>query len=404
MRRPANPPGDEDPFRNAKQTSRWHPSFRQLTFAMAWLFNFIQRRTALILAVCACLLLFFIKFIGFAKFDAYATDFNVYWQTANAPFSMAYELRDHYPFPYMPTMLLWIRPLSLIPMVTAFTLWVAISAVVFTWVNRKYLTAGENALALIASPVVFCLLTGQVSVFLAAVMLWAFGSSHKICCGIALAVVASIKPQLVLMAPLLLLFRKDLQTFIIAAASFGTIIVIALIAFGFQPWADWLNSLPHFRNVLTSDGVIRAAASPAGFAEKTGQEPLPFLMIGILFGVWLVYRCRDLGPVETTAAVGTASIFATPYALTYDLAAISPFLAASVMRGRITSALALASILHPLPIILSAYELLRKANRDRVNCSAAIIPALSSISNDDERLDGRTRAASGGTDGRSALL
>jgi hypothetical protein len=316
------------------------------------------KRAALYIAVMACAQQLIITFMFNSRFDVFANDFVVYWNTANRPISSAYELRPHYPFPYLPTMLLWIRPLSLIPVAPAFLVWTAISLLAFTWATRKYLTMGQNFLALISRPVAFCLMTGQVSVFLAAILLWSFGTSRKFSAGVALGAVATVKPQLVLLAPLLLLLRRDFHKLVAAGTAFGVILLVALVAFGIQPWIDWYYSLDNFRAVLKSDNILLNGVSPAGQAERAGLPPLPFLLAGIALGSWLIYRCRNVGPVESTAAVATASLLAAPYSMVYDLAAVVPFLVVTVFKNRLLSPIALAGLFQPLPILISTYELL----------------------------------------------
>lgn len=333
------------------------------------------KRAAIIIAVMVCAYKALTLFLTYTTIDVFANDFVVYWDTANRPISWAYEQRPRYPFPYMPTMLLWIKPLSLVAVLPAYICWLAISALTFTWATRKYLTMGQNLLALISRPVVFCLMTGQVSVFLAAIMLWAFGTSRKCWAGVALGAIASIKPQLVLLAPLLLLLRRDFQMMAAAGATFGAIVVAALLAFGLQPWIDWLASLDNFRTVLNANQILRNGASPAGQASFAGYPPLPFMLLGMAVGSWLVYRCRNLGPLETTAAVTTASILAAPYAMVYDLAAVVPFLVVTVFRNRVSSAVALAGLLPPLPVIIAAFELLRNAKhegRDQIEAKGTL--------------------------------
>lgn len=321
----------------------------------------IAQRAALIIAVMGCAFLALLIFHAYATLDQFGDDFFVYWGAANGPVSAAYAPHQTSPFPYLPTMLLWIQPLSLVTPLPAFIGWTCISAMTFAWATRKYLTLGQNLLTLISQPVVFGLLTGQVSVFLAALMFWAFGTDRKWWAGIALGFVASIKPQLLLLAPLLMFLRRDFEMMIAAAASLLIIVLVALLAFGIQPWFDWLASLDHFRAVLNEYNILRAAISPANWAERLGIAPLPVMLLGAAFGSWIVYRCRNLGPVEVTAAVATASIFASPYALVYDMAAVVPFLVLTVWNNRIAGAVALTGRFLPLPIFLAAYELVRAA-------------------------------------------
>jgi hypothetical protein len=324
-------------------------------------------RAALIIAIMVCGFKAFILYFAYSTIDGFANDFVVYWDTANRPISLAYEQRPRYPFPYMPTMLLWLQPLSLVPVFPAYVAWVAISALTFTWATRKYLTMGQNLLALISRPVIFCLMTGQVSVFLAAIMLTAFGTNRKYWAGIGLGIIASIKPQLVLLAPLLLLLRRDFDIIVAAGATFTAIVLVALLAFGIDPWLDWLASLDNFRHILNTTQILRSGASPAGQAEWAGFPAWPFLIFGVAFGSWLIYRCRNLGPLETTAAVTAASICATPYAMVYDLAAVVPFLVVTIFRNRLTSVVALAFSAPPLPVLIAAFELLRSAKHEPQN-------------------------------------
>ena len=332
----------------------------------------IGKRAAIIIAVMVCAYEALVMFLTYATLDNYANDFVVYWDTAHKPLSEVYEHRPRYPFPYMPTMLLWIKPLSLVDALPAYVFWIAVSALTFTWATRKYLTMGQNLLALISRPVLFCLATGQVSVFLAGIMLWAFGTSRKAWAGVALGLIASIKPQLVLLAPLLLLLRRDFRMTVAAGASFTATVLAALLAFGDQPWVDWLESLDNFRAVMNAGEGLRDVPGLAGQAERAGYPPLPFMLFGLAFGSWLVYRCRNLGALEVTAAVATASIFAAPYSMTYDLVAVVPFLAVMAFRNRITAAVALTALFHPLAIFLSSFELLRKAKEEVRDKMAAV--------------------------------
>jgi hypothetical protein len=319
------------------------------------------KRAAIYIAVIACTYQVLVMFATYSKLDVFANDFVVYWNTANRPISLAYELRPNYPFPYLPTMLLWIKPLSLVPVAPAFLAWTAISVVAFTWATRKYLTMGQNLLALISRPVAFCLMTGQVSIVLAAIMLWSFGTSRKYWAGIALGAIATVKPQLVLLAPLLLLLRRDFHMLAAAGTAFIAIVFAALVAFGVQPWIDWLDCFDNFRVFLKDFDILRNGASPAGQAWRAGLPPLPFLLAGIALGSWLIYRCRNAEPLESAAAVATASILASPYSMIYDLAAVVPFLVVATFRNRLLSPIALAGLFEPLPILISAYELLRNA-------------------------------------------
>lgn len=291
---------------------------------------------------------------------SFATDFSVYHRTANDPLWLAYIPRSSLPFPYAPTMLLWVSPLEYIPMWPAFVMWVAFSIWVFAKACRQYLSPAQTLLVIASPPLANCLGTGQVSAVMAAILLWACGTKNRVAAGIGFAVIASIKPQLVIMAPLYLLLTKDFRAFASAGLTFLFLVALSIVAYGPGIWLEWFNSLEQFHWVLLLHDVVSVAATPAGAAERWGLPPLPFLLSGIASGAYIVYKCRNPHPLFASATIGGASLLAAPYALTYDLAAIVPFLVWSVYQGRITSAVALSGALHPLPLVLGSIELVRQ--------------------------------------------
>jgi Glycosyltransferase family 87 len=311
--------------------------------------------------------------IWFGVSGTFATDFSVYWRTANEPLAMAYMPRDELPFPYAPTMLLWIKPLSVLPMWPAFAIWVAISAYCLAKACRVHLSVNETWLVVGGPILIYGLGTGQVSVVLAAILLWSCTTKNRLAAGIGLAVIASIKPQLVLLAPLFLLVRHDWLAFGSAALAFLALVLASILAFGFPLWFEWLSSLTNFHRVLHEQSVLGVAATPAAAAERWHLPPLPFLLGGLALGSWLVVKCRNLEPLETSAAIATGSLMAAPYALTYDLAAVTPFLVAAIYRGSIPAAVALGGALHPIPLALTFFQLIvrkRDGRMERISRSS----------------------------------
>ncbi|QDP18818.1 glycosyltransferase family 87 protein [Sphingomonas xanthus] len=292
--------------------------------------------------------------------NSFATDFSVYWRTANEPLDMAYLPQGELPFPYPPTMLLWIAPLKLAPMWPAFLIWVALSATLLWKACQPFLSPWAVALVLLSPPLVNGLSTGQVSAMVAAALLWACSTSNRVVAGMVFGVVASIKPQLVIMAPLLLIVTFDWKALVGSAATYCLIFMASVLAFGLDVWFVWLGSLDHFRDVLHNEQVLGVAATPAAAAENYGFPPLPFLVGGAAFGAWLVYRCRWHEPLGRSAAIACGSLLAAPYALTYDLAAVIPFLVSSIFRERLSSALALSGVMHPIPLVLTAFGLITR--------------------------------------------
>ena len=171
--------------------------------------RFILTRPALTVALIASVISTIGLLVLFLSREAIGNDFGVYWRAANEPVTAAYLPRLHNPFPYPPTMLLWIQPLALVSKWPAFVAWSGLSLVVFLAACRRYLDGRTILLALVSPAMFHCIATGQVSAALAGLLIYALSTPHRARAGIALAVIASIKPQLVLAAPLYLLVTRD---------------------------------------------------------------------------------------------------------------------------------------------------------------------------------------------------
>ena len=314
---------------------------------------FALRRPALAVTIGVSVVLSLGLVIHFSLENAFATDFSVYWRTANEPVAEAYRPRSSLPFPYPPTMLVWIKPLAVLPMWVAFALWVGASIAAIVAICRNFLSGPAIGLLLISPPLVNGLSTGQVSAALTALLIWACMTPHRLLAGLAFGVIASVKPQLVVMAPLLLLLRRDWPAVAGAAVAFLAVVASTVLLFGPGIWLEWLQSMENFRAVLVKDNVLGVAITPAAAASHLRLPPLPFLVAGAAAGLWLIVRCRNVGPLETATAIAAASLLAAPYALTYDLAAIAPFLIFAAFQDRKEAPVAIAGILNPLPLLLT---------------------------------------------------
>lgn len=304
-------------------------------------------------------------FDNYFEYSKFSNDFSVYWRAANQPLEQVYFWKGRFPFPYAPTMLLWISPLSVIPKWPAYFLFGGISVTAFVLACRPYLPKAAIALAMISPPFVRGIFTGQVCALLGALLIWACGTRNRLAAGIALGIIATIKPQLVLMAPLMLALNKDWRAWWSALGAFLFIVLLSLVIFGPARWPEWAGSMDHFRSALIETRAIRIGVSPAAVAERFGYPPLPFLFLGTLGGALIVYLCRFAEALEKAAAIALGSILAAPYALAYDLTPIMPLLALAVFRGRILAAFGMGYPTPPIPVIISVYELLSSSGTRR---------------------------------------
>lgn len=315
-------------------------------------------RAAPVIAFAYCAAMSAIILFDYVLAWKFGNDFGVYWRTANQPVELAYRSAEWFPFPYAPTMLLWISPLGFVPKWLAYFLFVGLSIAAFVATCRPYLSKATISLCLISPPIIRAAFTGQVSIVLAAMTIWACGTGNRLAAGITFGAIASIKPQLVVMAPLMFILNRDWRAVMASAAAFAAIVLLSF-AFGFERWPEWLASIDHFHGKVVGTRIIEVGVTPALVAERLGLLPLPFIILGIIVGAATVSLCRNAPPLEKAAAITLGSLMASPYALAYDLAAAVPFVALCAMNGRILAALGLGAAANPLPLIVSTYELVR---------------------------------------------
>jgi hypothetical protein len=276
-----------------------------------------------------------------------ANDFGVYWRAANGPMSSIYSSEFRF------------TPLAHLPFWPAFIIWSSLSVISIIWACRPHLNREELLFLLTCPPMTICLFTGQVSIVLAALLLWSFRTPNRIAAGIGIGVIATVKPQLVLLVPLLLLLRSDWKALSSSAVTFVVFVLLSIALLGLDLWIEWKASMENFRAFLHREGVINGTITPAAIADKWGMPTLPFWIGGIALGAWLVFRCRRADPVAATAVTTIASLWAAPYGMNYDLAAAAPFLILTIFQGRITSVIAISSAMPALALPMSSFEIVR---------------------------------------------
>ena len=285
---------------------------------------------------------------------AQAVDFAVFWRAVHALHPYA---PNEQPFVYPPTALLWFSPLRLIDVWPGFLIWTAVSVVVFAgaalWLHGRSATA----LAMISPAMSVGLIPGQTSLIAAAILFAAFATECRLCRGLLLGALLTFKPQLAVVAPLFLIVRRDWSAL---AAMVATAVAIALgtsAIFGTKVWWDWVEAIPAFQQTVAHRGLSMSAVSPAAFATSIGLPRLPLLFIGCAAALIIALKSGRLNNRETAAMIATASLFAAPYALRYDLIAIAPAMAVVILgetgRKALLACVAYSATFGPLSLAAS---------------------------------------------------
>ena len=220
-----------------------------------------------------------------------------------------------------PTFLLLIIPFGLPSYQTAYLLWAGLSCAALVWASAGLVRPGwAVAILPFTIPVLVAAALGQ-SVLLAA-SAFIFGvvrldRSPRLA-GALIAAAACIKPQLMILSPLLLLGRWGAMR---AAIVTGLLLMVASFSFGPGRWIEWLEQMPGF--VHKVQGLAAAHRFPL-VSLLSPSLPLPAKLVVIGAGLGFALWCSRRSPAEQIIGVICGSLCCTPYDARPDLVALAP--------------------------------------------------------------------------------
>ena len=173
--------------------------------------------------------------------------------------------------------------------------------------------------------------------------------------GIAFACL-TVKPQLGLLIPVLLVFDRNWRAFFWSAVCTAVLVLLSVAAFGVDSWTAYLTeTLEYQRSVMTDWYGIFLRMMPTVFASmrtlefspaQAAQVQLPVTLIAAAAILWLLHRQRD--GLHRAFVVTCGTFLITPYGFNYDMGALSvcaSLLAVETLgRGRKLTAVSIAVI------------------------------------------------------------
>ncbi|MBS3978331.1 MAG: DUF2029 domain-containing protein [Rhodobacteraceae bacterium] len=232
---------------------------------------------------------------------------------------------------YPPHYLLAIWPLGFLGYGTAMAAFLGLTLVAYLVALRAFVGPIRTDLAVataIVLPSVFDNLYHAQNGFLTAALLLgglALRMERPVLAGVLIGCL-TIKPQLGVLVPLLLLIERRWLVIASATLTAAGLVVLSGVLFGWDSWHGYLTqTLPYQSRVMTDFTGIFLGMMPTTFGALRVLEVDPQLALAVhaavavpLVGVagWALWRCQD-ADLRAALAIMT-TLVAMPYWLTYD--------------------------------------------------------------------------------------
>jgi len=249
----------------------------------------------------------------------------------------------HYFWSYPPHILLFIWPFGLMPYLASFAVWSAFGIAVFVLaasaggVERKHLM-----FVAVAPAVAVNLFIGQNGCIFAAVLIGGLINLDRrpLLAGIFFGIL-TIKPQLGLLLPVMLVLTQRWRVIASAAATTVALVGATCLAYGVDIWWEYFDKVVPMQRYLqeNGDGLLLLQIPSAFYAGRLIGLPIRIDWIiqavvsvaALAAVVWTYWRPRD--PVLSTALLVTAIFLFSPYTLNYDFVILAWVLALLRQRG-----------------------------------------------------------------------
>ncbi len=261
---------------------------------------------------------------------------------------------------YPPHLLLLTWPLGFLGYLPAYAVWCLGGLALYLWAASDGFTRRDRLPMLAVAPAVAInAFTGQIGFITATLISSALKALDRraavagICFGLL-----TIKPQLGLLVPLMLILTRRWITFAAAAATVAMMAGLAAVLFGFTVWSEYFRLvLPVQQDILVNGGGLAPAMMPTVFMNaRVAHLPIPvaWALQGVMSAAavaavcWTFWRRRD--ETLSIALFVTASFLVTPYAFNYDMVVFGWVIALLRERGGTAFDDRLAMLVWTLPV------------------------------------------------------
>jgi hypothetical protein len=251
---------------------------------------------------------------------------------------------------YPPSNMLLAAPFGLVGYFAALAAWTATGLALFACVVRHRLPDPKMLVVILLSPAAFfCLISGQSSFLTTAMLLTIFAvlDRRPIVAGILIGLL-TIKPQVGLLFPFMLIASGRWRVFFAAAVTTLALVAITAALFGPQIWIDFVTKgLPVQNVVLADPQLVATPFYPTVFMNVRGLDTSyatamavqSVFSAGAVAAVMWAFRVRaNADPWVLTALFFACSVAASPYMLAYDTLPLTCAAVALLGAGKLDGA------------------------------------------------------------------
>jgi hypothetical protein len=231
---------------------------------------------------------------------------------------------------YPPTIMLIAAPFGQLGYLPALAIWTLLGIGIVLIAARRLVTDRRALFALIVSPAaVFCLISGQSSLITAAMLIGIFAwlDRRPLLAGLLIGLL-TLKPQLGLLMPFLLVASGRWRVFIAASVTAVALAALAAALFGVDSWIAFITQgLPTQNLVMADPEGIATPFFPTVFMNLRGiglpyaaamAVQLCFTLAAVAAIVWAFRYRADADPRLLFALFAACAVAAVPYLLVYD--------------------------------------------------------------------------------------
>ncbi len=254
------------------------------------------------------------------------------------------QYQEHY-WSYPPHVMLFIWPLGLLPYLPAYIAWCAVGIALYLLACSAAVPRSRLLFLAVAPGIAVCVFFGQNGFYTSALLIGGLlcRDRRPVLAGVLFGIL-TVKPQVGLLLPAILLLERRWLTIASALATTAVLVAATAMLFGWNVWIEFLHKVvPQQESLMvTGGGMLYAVVASVYFNMRLIELPLgvdwaiQWLVSALALAavVWAYWRRRD--PVLSLSLFVTATFLASPYILNYDMVMFGFVVALLLERGDTT--------------------------------------------------------------------